>query len=186
METHERAVVSLVLSRLPTKVVSLGVVCPFRRRTAGNRKGSSLFDFHEFLMYRCGIRCKKWFRENALRYYAKHREEIPLGRFLRRQAILSLYRHRKNQASFIFFSFFFSYGVTKINFFENDVYQNLDFSISSLKRHRPFSYLVCFPQFSPEFLMNTHRSQRTSLQWDVHDTSLHIFKERITGSIRGI
>ena len=59
-------------------------------------------------MYRCGIRCKKWFRENALRYYAKHREEIPLGRFLRRQAILSLYRHRKSSSeSFIFFFFLF-------------------------------------------------------------------------------
>lgn len=80
LETHEvyRAFAFTHKSGFP------GAVCPLRRRTAGTGGGvwgSSLFDFHEFLMYRHGIRSKKWFQENALRYYAKRREEISLGWF---------------------------------------------------------------------------------------------------------
>lgn len=79
LETHERAPSRISRafaftheSGFPVRFVPLG---------DERGEGSPLFDFHEFLMYRYGIRSKKWFQENALRYYAKRREEISLERF---------------------------------------------------------------------------------------------------------
>lgn len=137
-----RAVVSFVLSRLHTKMVSL--VCA-HLRTRKRWELSSLLGFHEFLMYRRGIWSKKRFRENALSILCKaRREEMPVSEVPRRLRTI-LHRHRKlSSQSSLFslvlslpstfflpftFSFVSSRNITEINLFLREWrFTGIDFS----------------------------------------------------------
>lgn len=166
-------------------------VLPLECAPLGNERGPSLFEFHEFLMYRYGIRNKKRFQENALRYYAKRREEISLAKFLVDKRFsfslpFSLSRHRKLfQASFSFFPFLsFSIQCNRNKSLSSRTMflRDLDFLNPPLKRDTPAVLLArLFPQFYPELYFHVYPTG-----WIVHHyngthaaSAVYVFKERI-------